>query len=87
MNVEQLIKKLEKLDQNTKVILSSDSEGNSYGELETISNGGLHYARFIERYEDEPKRIEREIELGDLCDFKPARDYTKPKKCIVLYPA
>ena len=87
MNVKQLIKKLQKLDQNAEVILSSDSEGNSYNELEAVHDEKIYYAKSIERHEDEPKIIERDIELGDLCDFKHVENYTKPKKCIVLYPA
>jgi len=85
MKVKTLIQKLQKLDPNYEVILASDSEGNSYHELNSVNNDEIHYAQRIERYDD-GMSFEREIELGDLCDFKPVTGYTKPKKCIVLYP-
>lgn len=36
MKIKTLIKKLNKLDPNLEVVLSSDAEGNSYGILEEI---------------------------------------------------
>lgn len=37
MKVKQLIKKLQLLDQDTEVILSSDAEGNSYQFLNSVN--------------------------------------------------
>ena len=84
MKVSVLIKKLQKLDPNVEIIMASDAEGNNYLELDAIVDEKLYYAQPLEVYPE--YTIEREVELGDLCDFKPKDEYTKPKKCIVLYP-
>lgn len=84
MKVIALIKKLQKLDPNAQIIMSSDEEGNTYSELDSVVDEKLYYAQPLEVYPE--YTIEREIELGDWVDFKPEEEYTKPKKCIVLYP-
>lgn len=39
MKVKDLIKKLQKLDQNSEVVMSRDSEGNGFSPLEDVEAG------------------------------------------------
>lgn len=83
MKIKQLIQKLQKLDPNAEVILPSDAEGNSFNRLYQM--GECLYVKSIEKTEF--GILEREIELGDSVeDFEDLEGYTKPKKCVVLWP-
>jgi len=84
MKVKNLIKKLEKMDQNAEVVMSIDPEGNGYSSLKQI----LEDMGFVEEegeiYINKLTKKDREegfseMDLGDLKD--PNR-----VNCIVFYP-
>lgn len=74
MKVKQLIKKLEKLNQDAEIILSSDEEGNSYHKLSEIYNNKLRFSD-IGGYIDLHEKDEVEEEFWNYA-----------KDCIILYP-
>ena len=79
MKVKQLINKLSKLDQESEVILSSDSEGNNYCVLNEIHNPfGLRFFK----YDGEIQMLDKEeVKRGDYTESQ----YKKAKPCVILY--
>lgn len=79
MTKKQLIKKLEKVNDNTEIILSSDGEGNSYSRLCDVCNS--EDFKYFEN-NGEIEFLDKE-DVGDSCTIE---DYNKAKNCVVLYP-
>ena len=79
MKIKFLIEKLSKLNPNSEVIISSDSEGNHYGILLDISAPqGLKFSK-----------IDGEIVMStrdEIDEFFTEKVYNKCKDCVVLYP-
>lgn len=79
MTKKQLIKKLEKVADNTHIILASDQEGNTFLELREIyMEKGLKFLK-----------TEGEIELNGkdaIDDMITESEYKKMKDCVVLFP-
>ena len=84
MTIKQLIKKLSKLDQDSEIIIASDSEGNSYNRFTEISHSaGLRYVNEPNEHSFGITLIEKyEVDEGEI-DLK---DYNKAKPCVVFYP-
>lgn len=79
MTVASLIKKLSKCDPRAEIIMSSDMEGNSYGQFGSVYNPkGLRYRRSPCETE---WGLKGEIELTDDED-----DQFPGKPCVILYP-
>lgn len=77
MKVKQLIRKLEKLNQEAEVLLSSDSEGNSHSVFNDICSDVKY------------RKSDYEIEIlyqGDIGDFVSQKEFDKAKEAIILYP-
>ncbi len=80
MKIKNLIQKLNKLNPNSEVIVSSDAEGNNYSLLFDIScQEGLRYSK-----------NDDEIILSTRNDidgyYFTEKEYNKGKDCVVLYP-
>lgn len=85
MTKKQLLKKLEKVSDETEIIISSDSEGNKYNKLgEVYSAEGLKF--LIEDHEialiTEASMSKYEITEREMSE----KEYNKLKDCVVLYP-
>lgn len=79
MKVKELVKKLQALDQNAEVILSSDSEGNRYNKIHGGSICELLYREDDGEFEFCPTDEKEAAEDGqDIKDFK--------KKAVVIWP-
>lgn len=77
MKVSQLIKKLQKCDQDADVITASDPEGNSFHILDSVTPERFYSKEDgnIEHIADEEGRVELEVE--GIKGFK---------KAIILWP-
>lgn len=83
MKIAALIKKLQKLNPNLDIILSSDSEGNCYKELDFLES-----CLYVKTYDEDSEfgKIYGELELGESPQDFDSQYHTKPKSCAVLYP-
>lgn len=81
MTIKKLIKKLEQLPPEVLVILSSDSEGNDFNELNDICSdkNGLYF-------DPENREILDQTEIKDIKEYNSRVDLNKLKKCIILFP-
>lgn len=84
MKIKQLIKKLNKLDPESEVLIASDMEGNNYNKLDFISiEKGLRFSNRKDLYSYGLTLITPEdVEIGNFSQ----EDYNKAKNCIILYP-
>lgn len=83
MKIKTLISKLQKLDADFEVILSSDAEGNNYSPI------GLVYYKDGLKFLDDGygfQMYEKSDVSNDKQDFPSIDDYNKGENCIVLYP-
>lgn len=80
MTKKQLLKKLEKVSDETEIIVASDSEGNAYNKLSQISiEEGLKFF-----YQDRELYLLNKEDIGD---YEVSEEkYNKMKDCVVLYP-
>lgn len=66
MKVKQLIKELQKVDQNALVVLSSDAEGNNYSVLDEVAGVNEFFDEVDRSFcdeEDKPKSAKLAIVL------------------------
>ncbi len=83
MTKKQLLKKLEKVNDNTEIILASDAEGNSYDKLSDIDLGVMGLRFSLDYDNGHPTLFDcDDVNSGDITK----KEYIKMKKCIVLYP-
>lgn len=72
MTKKQLLKKLEKVENDAIIVLASDSEGNSFSELDNISA---------------EKGLKWDAENREIIDEDDNKDeYYKLDSCIILWP-
>lgn len=74
MKIKDLIKKLNKLDPDSEIILSSDSEGNSFNYLNNIESNLFVY------------QVQGQVELCDKDELRDIDECFEPQKCVVLFP-
>lgn len=74
MTKNKLIQKLNKIHGDPEVILSSDSEGNSYSCLSEI------YADKDMRWDDDNREVVDEQDVEE-------SDFDRMDKCIILFPS
>lgn len=82
MTKKQLLKKLEKVTDDTVIILASDTEGNSHDIL-----GEVYIENGLKFYRDEDENniiLVNKEEIDD--EYITKRQYDKFKNCVVLYP-
>ncbi len=79
MKIKHLISKLNKLNPEAEVIVSSDAEGNNYSQLGFIFSGSET------KYRDVGYGIEI-VNRDEIDESFTEKDYNKAKDCIVLYP-
>lgn len=80
MKVKQLIQKLEKLNREAEVLLSSDSEGNYFSSLKDIYSD----IKFRESKDDYMIDILDKEDIGE--DWLTQKQFDKAKEAIILYP-
>ncbi len=80
MKIKHLISKLNKLNPEAEIIISSDAEGNRYNTINQLVDN----LKYIEYGEISVFSFEDISE--DSQDFPSQKDYNKAKGCIVLYP-
>lgn len=83
MKVKKLLKLLEKIDPNAEVILSSDSEGNSFSLLAYVSDENAGYIKEFGGIQLVDRELTEELKEQGMTneDVNP-----KAKKCVILWP-